>query len=53
MTKDVISLDGDLSLNDAIKVLNKHKIGRLVVTEKGKPLGLITRTDILSELAVY
>jgi len=53
MTKDIITIDAGQMLNDAIKVLNEHKIGRLVVTEKGKPIGIITKTDVLSELAVY
>lgn len=53
MSKDVITIDGELSLNDAIKVMNGRKIGRLMVTENGKMRGIITRTDVLSELAVY
>jgi len=53
MTKDIIKIDAGQTLNDAIKVLNKHKIGQLVVTEEGKPIGIITKTDVLSELAVY
>lgn len=53
MTSDIITIDAGQTLNDAIKVLNEHKIGRLVVTEKGKSIGIITKTDVLSELAVY
>lgn len=53
MTGDIITIDAEQTLNDAIKVLDEHKIGRLVVTEKGEPIGIITKTDVLSELAVY
>lgn len=53
MNEDVITIDGEMPLNDAIKVMNERKIGRLVVTENGKMRGIITRTDVLSELAVY
>lgn len=53
MSKNVITIDGDLPLNDAIKAMNKHKIGRLVVTKNGKMIGIITKTDVLSGLAVY
>ncbi|ATZ61598.2 MAG: CBS domain-containing protein [Methanosarcinales archaeon Met12] len=53
MSKDVITIDGERPLNEAIKAMNEHKIGRLIVTEKGKMMGIITRTDVLSGLAVY
>ena len=53
MVKPTISIDGDRPLYEAIKVLDKHKIGRLMVTERGETIGIISKTDILNELAVY
>ncbi len=53
MVKPTISIDGDRPLYEAIKILDKHKIGRLMVTERGKAIGIISKTDILNELAVY
>lgn len=48
--KDVITIEGDKSLFDAVKLVNKHGIGSLVVTVNGEPKGIITKTDILKEL---
>ena len=53
MVKPTISIDGERPLYEAIKVLDKHKIGRLMVTERGEAIGIISKTDILNELAVY
>jgi predicted transcriptional regulator len=53
MVKPTISIDGDQPLCEAIKVLDKYKIGRLMVTERGDAIGIISKTDILNELAVY
>lgn len=53
MAKDIISIDGDRPLDEAIKVLDEYKIGRLMVTKKGEAMGIISKTDILNELAVY
>ena len=53
MTKDLISVDGDAPLYEAVKVFNKHSIGRLIVTINGVPKGVLSKTDVLNELAVY
>ncbi len=53
MTKDIISIDGEMPLYEVIKVFNKEKVGRLMVTVNGELAGLISKTDILTRLAVY
>ena len=53
MTKDIISIDGEMPLYEVIKVFNKEKVGRLMVTVNGEIAGLISKTDILTRLAVY
>ena len=53
MTKDLISVDGDAPLYEAVKVFNEHSIGRLIVTINGVPKGVLSKTDVLNELAVY
>ncbi len=53
MTKDIISVDGDMPLNEVVRVFNKEKVGRLMVKVNGELIGLISKTDILSKLAVY
>jgi len=53
MTKEIISVDGDLPLYEVVKIFNKEKVGRLMVKVNGELVGLISKTDILSKLAVY
>ncbi len=47
MVKDVITIDKKAKLIESIKKMEKYDIGRLIVVEKEKPVGIITRTDIL------
>jgi hypothetical protein len=53
MTKELITVDGETPLNEAVKIFNKHNIGGLVVTINGVPEGFVSKTDVLHELAVY
>lgn len=53
MTKNVISVDGELSLYEVVKVFNKEKVGRLLVRVNGEFIGLISKTDVLDKLALY
>jgi predicted transcriptional regulator len=53
MTKELITVDGDMQLYDAVKLFNKYNVGRLVVTIDGVPKGTLSKTDVMNELAVY
>lgn len=53
MTKEIISVNGELPLYEVVKVFNKEKVGRLMVRVDGELTGIISKTDILSKLAVY
>jgi len=53
MTRDIISVDGDLPLYEVVKIFNKAKVVRLMVKIDGELAGLISKTDILSKLALY
>jgi len=53
MTRDIISIDGDMPLYEVVRVFNKEKVGRLMVKVNGELVGLISKTDILAKLAVY
>ncbi|HEX9654183.1 MAG TPA: CBS domain-containing protein [bacterium] len=49
---NVISIDMEKTVHDAIKILVKHNIGALLVLdEAGKLVGIITERDILRESA--
>lgn len=53
MTREIISVDGDMPLYEVVKVFNKEKVGRLMVKVNGELAGIISKTDILSRLVVY
>lgn len=47
-TRDVFKLKKDDNCHEAIAILEDHHIGRIpVVDSDGKPVGIITRTDII------
>jgi len=48
MKKDVVTVREDQDILEAIKLMQKYRIGRLVVVDvTGKLKGIVTRTDIL------
>jgi CBS domain-containing protein len=49
---DVITARPDQSLGDAVKILNKHKIGALVVTgSTGDVVGVLSERDVVMSIA--
>lgn len=50
MTKELITVDGDMQLYDVVKLFHKYDIGRLIVTINGVPKGTLSKTDVLNEL---
>ncbi len=46
MTKDVINIDVNDSMQDAARLIRKHKIKRLPVMENGKLVGIVTDRDL-------
>ena len=52
MSREVITVREDQDVLDAVKLMNRYRIGRLVVVDaKGKIVGIVTRTDILRFIA--
>jgi transcriptional regulator len=52
MSKHLISVEESVMIADAIEVMNKNNIGRLIVVdEAGTPVGIVTRTDLLDKIA--
>ena len=47
MSKPLITVDDESSAQDAILLMVKKDIGALVVTEKGKPVGMVTERDVM------
>ncbi|HPD75419.1 MAG TPA: CBS domain-containing protein, partial [Methanoregulaceae archaeon] len=47
MTTDVVEAPADVRLFEVIGRFKEREIGRLIVVEKGKPVGILTQSDIL------
>ena len=47
MTQPAISVVADAPLAEVVRLMERHRIKRLPVVEKGKLVGLVTRTDLL------
>ena len=52
MTTELITIDGDMQLYDVIKLFHKYNVGQLIVTINGIPKGILSKTDVLNEIAV-
>ena len=50
MIDKVVTIAADTMVRDAVKLMNKHDIGCLVVIEKGKPIGIVTERDMLKRV---
>lgn len=52
MSQRIITVEAEMMIADAIEVMNKNNIGRLmVIDEQGVIKGIITRTDLLNKIA--
>ncbi|HEX3001804.1 MAG TPA: CBS domain-containing protein [Methanoregula sp.] len=47
MTPDVVEAPSDTKLFEVIRRFKEREIGRLIVIENGKPVGIITQSDII------
>jgi predicted transcriptional regulator len=50
MTKDLTSVETADKVTAAIKVMTKNDVGSVVVTQDGKPVGILTERDILKKV---
>lgn len=50
MNANVVSIDSEATVKDAAGRMAQHEIGSLVVTEQGKPVGIVTERDLLSRV---
>ncbi|MCK5548335.1 MAG: CBS domain-containing protein, partial [Thermoplasmata archaeon] len=50
MSKGVITIDEDKTLEDAVKAMKAHDIKKLPVMRSGKLVGIITTTDIITSM---
>lgn len=52
MTKELITIHPNQTAFDAFKLISSNKIGRILVVEDGKLVGIISRTDLMRVLEI-
>jgi CBS domain-containing protein len=50
MVKKVITVDEIVSVKEAADTMNEFEIGSVIITRKGKPIGIITERDLLKRI---
>ncbi len=50
MVESVITVDVDATVMKAVKIMNENEIGCLVVTRRGRAVGIITERDLLKRV---
>jgi len=50
MVEEVITVEPNTKVREAVELMNENEIGCLVVTRKGKPVGIVTERDILKKI---
>lgn len=53
MSKDVVTITPETSLNEAARIMGEKHIGSLVVVKYKTPVGIITERDLLSKVLAY
>ncbi|NIQ39861.1 MAG: CBS domain-containing protein [Proteobacteria bacterium] len=49
MTKDIISVEANANVSDALNLMVEKDIGSVVVTRDGKMVGIVTERDVLKK----
>jgi CBS domain-containing protein len=50
--KKLITVEGSKSVKEASEIMLENRIGSIVVTEKGGPVGIVTKSDLLERVIV-
>ena len=49
---EIISIEGKATVSEAAQKMLDHKIGCIIITEDGHPVGIVTKTDLLGRVIV-
>jgi len=52
MVEGVVTIDADATVMKAVSVMNENEIGCLIVTRRGRAVGIITERDLLKRVIV-
>lgn len=53
MSKSLITVDSSATVNEAAKIMEKSKVGSVVITEKSIPIGIMTDRDFAITIAAH
>ena len=53
MTKEVISVDSTVTVNEAAKMMEDAKVGAVIVMENNTPVGIITDRDFAIKIVAH
>jgi CBS domain-containing protein len=53
MTKEVISVDASVNVNNAAKMMEDAKVGAIIVMENNSPVGIITDRDFAIKIVAH
>lgn len=49
---DLISVDGEVTVQDAAKIMLEHHIGSIIIKQKDECVGIVTKSDLLDRVIV-
>jgi len=52
MVGEVVTIEANVSVREAVRLMNNHEIGCLVVVQDAKPTGIVTERDMLKRVLV-
>lgn len=50
MVREVITVDGDSTVKEAVDIMNQFQIGSLIILGKGRAVGIVTERDFLKRV---
>lgn len=53
MTRSLVTADSSATVNEAAKMMEKAKVGSVIVTENGIPIGIMTDRDFAIRIAAH
>jgi CBS domain-containing protein len=51
MSTKVVTVEASEKVSEALRTMVRHKIGSIIVVEKGQPLGILTERDVTTRIA--
>jgi len=50
MVEDVVTIDANATVMEAVELMNQYEIGCLIVTRRGRAVGIVTERDLLKRV---